>query len=365
MSGRTLGERAFIGMQYLLPQHCCRARRLDRRSRDRLRARGPDPRFPVRTTRSISRKRRSPTPDRYSSFNDFFTRRLRAGARSFDADPRAALCPADGIVSQAGRIAGDTLVQAKGIDYSAAALLGGDAALAAEFAGGDFATHLPRAPQLSPRAHAARRHAAHRAIRAGRPVQRQCRDGAQRAGPVRAQRAHRLRLRHGGRTAGRRAGRRALRRQHEPRLGRADPARDGPRTPRDLPCRDPIIALDRGAELGWFNMGSTVVVLFAPQGPALVDGLARRPRGARRRAARRCRDERRRTGGRRRRSRSCAGGRPCWRASAPTSPRRTCVEVQTPVLSRRRGERSRRSNRSRRRRARRRGYSCRPRPSTR
>ena len=54
--------------------------------------------------------------------------------------PRAALCPADGTVSQAGRIAGDTLVQAKGIDYSAAALLGGDAALAAEFAGGDFAT---------------------------------------------------------------------------------------------------------------------------------------------------------------------------------------------------------------------------------
>ena len=44
--------------------------------------------------------------------------------------------------------------------------------------------------------------------------------------------------------------------------------------PLDLPVRDPIIALDRGAELGWFNMGSTVVVLFSPRGPALVDGLA-------------------------------------------------------------------------------------------
>jgi phosphatidylserine decarboxylase len=44
--------------------------------------------------------------------------------------------------------------------------------------------------------------------------------------------------------------------------------------PRDLPCRDPMIALDRGAELGWFNMGSTVVVMFAPQGPALAPGIA-------------------------------------------------------------------------------------------
>jgi phosphatidylserine decarboxylase len=42
---------------------------------------------------------------------------------------------------------------------------------------------------------------------------------------------------------------------------------------RELPDHDPIIALDRGAELGWFNMGSTVVVLFGPHGPALVEGL--------------------------------------------------------------------------------------------
>jgi phosphatidylserine decarboxylase len=42
---------------------------------------------------------------------------------------------------------------------------------------------------------------------------------------------------------------------------------------RELPVHDPIIALDRGAELGCFNMGSTVVVLFAPGGPRLVAGL--------------------------------------------------------------------------------------------
>jgi hypothetical protein len=81
-----------------------------------------------------------PDAGRYDSFNDFFTRRLRAGARPLDADPSAALCPADGTLSQCGRIAADTLLQAKGIEYSAAALLGGDAAMAAEFAGGEFAT---------------------------------------------------------------------------------------------------------------------------------------------------------------------------------------------------------------------------------
>jgi phosphatidylserine decarboxylase len=49
-----------------------------------------------------------------------------------------------------------------------------------------------------------------------------------------------------------------------------------PRTRRavtELPARDPIIALDRSAELGCFNMGSTVVVLFGPSGPTLAPGL--------------------------------------------------------------------------------------------
>ena len=49
--------------------------------------------------------------------------------------------------------------------------------------------------------------------------------------------------------------------------------REGTRRPLELPVHDPIVALDRGAELGWFNVGSTVVVLFCPQGPTLVSGL--------------------------------------------------------------------------------------------
>jgi phosphatidylserine decarboxylase len=47
----------------------------------------------------------------------------------------------------------------------------------------------------------------------------------------------------------------------------------GGKRPRDLPVHDPIIALDRGALLGWFNMGSTVIVLFHANGPTLIDGL--------------------------------------------------------------------------------------------
>ena len=74
----------------------------------------------------------------YKSFNDFFTRALKPGARPLaDAD---LLCPVDGAISQFGRIRGDQIFQAKGHDYSTTALVGGDASLAARFANGHFAT---------------------------------------------------------------------------------------------------------------------------------------------------------------------------------------------------------------------------------
>lgn len=75
---------------------------------------------------------------RYTSFNDFFTRALRAGARPLaDADY---VCPVDGAISQFGAIERDQIFQAKGHHYSTCALLAGDAALAAEFEHGQFAT---------------------------------------------------------------------------------------------------------------------------------------------------------------------------------------------------------------------------------
>jgi phosphatidylserine decarboxylase len=74
----------------------------------------------------------------YASFNDFFTRALKPGARPL---ARADwLCPVDGAISQFGAIEGDQVFQAKGHRYSTTALLGGDAALAASFQDGHFAT---------------------------------------------------------------------------------------------------------------------------------------------------------------------------------------------------------------------------------
>ena len=74
----------------------------------------------------------------YKSFNDFFTRALRPGARPLaDAD---LICPVDGAISQFGAIEHDQIFQAKGHHYSTTALVGGDAALAAQFHNGSFAT---------------------------------------------------------------------------------------------------------------------------------------------------------------------------------------------------------------------------------
>jgi phosphatidylserine decarboxylase len=77
----------------------------------------------------------------YRTFNEFFTRPLREGARPFAAQVEADfLCPVDGAISQFGAIKKDQIFQAKGHNYSTRALVGGDAALAAQFEDGDFAT---------------------------------------------------------------------------------------------------------------------------------------------------------------------------------------------------------------------------------
>ncbi|CAD5106535.1 archaetidylserine decarboxylase [Zestomonas carbonaria] len=76
----------------------------------------------------------------YEHFNAFFTRALKDGARPLDEAPDAVLCPADGAISQLGRIEHGRIFQAKGHGFSAVELLGGDAERAAPFMGGSFAT---------------------------------------------------------------------------------------------------------------------------------------------------------------------------------------------------------------------------------
>jgi phosphatidylserine decarboxylase len=74
----------------------------------------------------------------YTSFNDFFTRSLKEGARP---QARATwVCPVDGAISQFGAIKKDQIFQAKGHQYSTRALVGGDATLAQQFDNGSFAT---------------------------------------------------------------------------------------------------------------------------------------------------------------------------------------------------------------------------------
>lgn len=79
-------------------------------------------------------------PCAYLSFNDFFTRALKPGIRPICGEPSAIVCPADGAISQRGKIVNGRIFQAKGQDYSVEELIGGDAAIAQEFIDGDFAT---------------------------------------------------------------------------------------------------------------------------------------------------------------------------------------------------------------------------------
>jgi phosphatidylserine decarboxylase len=153
------GGRAFVTLQRMLPQHgISRLVLAATRSRSpafknaliKLFVRGfkPDMSDAVLTD-----------PTAYASFNEFFTRALRPGARPVDPDPRAIVSPVDGTVSEAGALTADRLLQAKGHDYTLRALLAGNTAWERSFAGGSFATiylapynyhriHMPIAGEL-------------------------------------------------------------------------------------------------------------------------------------------------------------------------------------------------------------------------
>ncbi|MGE4242031.1 archaetidylserine decarboxylase [Ramlibacter sp.] len=79
-----------------------------------------------------------PRIESYATFNDFFTRPLREGARPISSAPF--VCPVDAAISQFGPIEHDQIFQAKGHSYSSRALLGGDQQLAHRFDHGHFAT---------------------------------------------------------------------------------------------------------------------------------------------------------------------------------------------------------------------------------
>ncbi|WP_432745947.1 archaetidylserine decarboxylase [Methylobacter sp. G7] len=81
-----------------------------------------------------------PDINAYLSFNDFFTRKLKPSVRPLSTETNAIACPADGAVSQAGDITDGEIFQAKGKSFTATDLLGGDATRAEPFNDGIFTT---------------------------------------------------------------------------------------------------------------------------------------------------------------------------------------------------------------------------------
>ena len=133
-----MSERLFVALQHVLPKLAL----------TRLAGGAADLKGGGLTTAMINRfigrygvnmaEAAQPDPAAYATFNEFFTRALKPGARPLaQADW---ICPVDGAISQFGPLDGERLFQAKGHSYTATSLVGGDAELARQFLGGHFAT---------------------------------------------------------------------------------------------------------------------------------------------------------------------------------------------------------------------------------
>ena len=134
------GRRWFVTLQYLLPQHLL-SRLIGRIARARVAwIRCPLIGGFVRGYRPELGDAAEPLPQAYPSFNAFFTRALRPGARPPSASPWAIDSPVDGAISALGTTEQGRILQAKGRDYSLRSLLAGNEALAARFTGGAFMT---------------------------------------------------------------------------------------------------------------------------------------------------------------------------------------------------------------------------------
>jgi phosphatidylserine decarboxylase len=137
--GKSHGMNWFSALQYVLPKHALTrviysiARSESRWVKNtflRIFLRG----YTLNMAEAVQ-----PDPFAYRSFNDFFTRALRPDARPIDADRNVIVSPVDGTVSQCGPIEDDLLLQAKGHRYSLHDLLAGDAEAVEAYRGGSFA----------------------------------------------------------------------------------------------------------------------------------------------------------------------------------------------------------------------------------
>ncbi len=207
----------------------------------------------------------------YRSFTDFFTRALKPDARPLPADTARIVSPADGAVATRDTVRADRLMQAKGIDYSVATLLG-NATLAERFEGGDAITvylspsdyhrvHAPRAGILQRRIH-----------RPGRLFSVSTATVNQRPGIFSGNERVVLIFDQddGGVWALVLVGALIVGGIESVWEGTINPRPRGMRPDRNFPYA-PRVA--RGDEVGRFRAGSTVIALFSP-GSALLDALA-------------------------------------------------------------------------------------------
>jgi phosphatidylserine decarboxylase len=137
---QKIAESLFVALQYLLPHHLLSwlmhaiTRVESKGFKDML------IRKVIDWYRVDMREALEGSPSAYRSFNDFFTRALRPDARPVAMESHQIACPADGALSQAGDIEDGYLFQAKGHDYSLQELLGGDPEMSRLFEEGSFAT---------------------------------------------------------------------------------------------------------------------------------------------------------------------------------------------------------------------------------
>lgn len=261
------------GPQYVLPHHLLSAA-MEKLTRSRVRwFKDPLIRWFARAYRIDWREARYRSPGAYPTFNAFFTRELRPGARPVDGAPAAVVSPVDAAVSQAGIVQGGRLLQAKGHHFDLVRLLGGSPARAAPFRGGSFATLY-----LSPRDY----HRIHMPL-GGVLEEMVCVPGrlfSVKAATTRAVPglfARNERVVAVFRTG---AGPLALVLVGAVFVGSIETVWHGVVTPpREREVRrweypDGAVRLEKGQELGRFNMGSTVIALFGPGAVRWVPDLA-------------------------------------------------------------------------------------------
>jgi phosphatidylserine decarboxylase len=132
--------RLFVSLQYLLPHHLlCRMIY----ALTRVRVVWLKNLFIglfVRSYRPEMGDAVEPSPTRYETFNAFFTRALKAGARPLDPDPARIVSPCDGTLSVAATLEADRLIQAKGRDYAFDALVAANGPHVERLRGGAYAT---------------------------------------------------------------------------------------------------------------------------------------------------------------------------------------------------------------------------------